>query len=562
MRIDNLNTIRTDIISSATPVQTGGTVTNRTRTNPVAETGMGYDFAKLESTSQILQANSNSTQLQTGLSTLQSEAYNLKSLSSLDPEVKSEEIFAPAKVAGKASTPIYRFEKDLVFTVADTDAHNVLSSRLSDHTEKAEVRVAGGRTYTAEELAKEINRSVSQQRSSRRADIKAIVEDGRVLVTTGKTGDSSEVKIEGNKTFENFFGTPALIKNGEGGEKSFAVSDNILSDGRTVTSGGNRVALRYWSADGEFNDFKITTPALKNQDSLTGEDLLGLYNQAFEDQIGGAVTARFNEEGQIVFESAKGGSDSGFRLIRMGGNFTYGTNQSNSGYASIGSGGTAAVLDFQTPESLGGMMFNGATTFRIQDLNGNSTKSITLGEEGQTSFIEKADILKEFEKAGIKKTDVRVQFNQDNQLELFSLTAGKDSGFYLETDSPEMDKRLEQNLGFLAGFKYIGTGTDTISDKPGKPENPGNSGNAPGKNKGLDTDDSLAKRQAVIDSELKKIQEKLNELTNTKGSQLPDMSWIQGSLSDTLSMMILNPEKALFSQTLDILPSSRRFLEG
>jgi len=567
MRIDTLNTIQTSSPGISAPIQKTESGKSLSEVSTVAAPGI--DVSKIKSQNQIQQSNASNVQLQSTLNELLAESYSLNSISSKKSEPEIEEVFGPARAIGKTSTPVYSFSEDMVFTVADTDAHDVLSWRLSDHTEKAEIRIAGGRTYTAEELAKEINRSVSQQRSSRRADIKAFVEDGRVLVTTGKGGDSSEVKIEGNRAFEKFFGSSSLIQQGEGGEKSYATSDNVLNDGRVVTSGGNRVALRYWSADGEFNDFKITTTALKNQDFVSGEEILSMYNQAFEEQIGGALTARFNESGQIVFESAKGGSDSGFRLIRMGGNFSYGTNQSNLGYATGGTGGTAATLDFQTKTSPGGIRVEGQVRFRIEDLEGNSTKSVILGEENQSMFIEKSDILEAFEKAGIKKINVGVLFNENNQLELYSLNEGKSAGFSLQTESSDMDKKLERNLGFVAGIKYLGTGyEDEKPDKPGKPEepgkpqNPGNSGNAPGKNKNLQTDDFLARRQAEIESELKSIQERLKEVSQTKGAQIPDMSWIQGSLSDTIAMMILKPETALFSQSLNILPSSRRFLEG
>ncbi len=364
----------------------------------------------------------------------------------------------PAVATGIATTPVYEFKGDLAFKISDTNSHAVLSSRLSAHSEPVAIGIKAG-SYSANQIAEQINSAIASQRDTRRVDIKAYAENGRVFLSTSETGDTSEISLEGNEEFERFFGSRSLKVNGEGGEKASATSENRLMDGREISSGGNRVALRYWSADGQYNDFKIMTPEIKDREFLSGDEILKLYNDAFSEQVGGALVASYNKAGQMVFESAEGGTDNGFRLIRLPGNFSVGMNQANSGYATAGKGGTSAKLELQTPESPAQITIQDRIQFRVADTEDNRSQWIILGQDGKSTTYSKDSLQSIIEKSNLSKTIVDFGFNQFNQLEFVSKNPGSDFGFSLQTPNAKMNAKLFSELGFLAEILNLGTGT-------------------------------------------------------------------------------------------------------
>ncbi|MBW7875073.1 MAG: hypothetical protein H3C47_03675 [Candidatus Cloacimonetes bacterium] len=375
----------------------------------------------------------------------------------------------PAIARGIATTPVYEFKNEMSFTISDTNSHDVLSSRLSAHSEPVKVSFRPG-SYSASQIADQINSAIASQRATRRVDITASSEDGRVFLNTSETGDTSEISLEGNEEFARFFGSSRLKVNGSGGEKAFATSENRLADGRQVSSGGNRVALRYWSSDGQYNDHKIMTPEISDREFLSGDEILKLYNEAFSEQIGGAVVARYNDAGQMVFESAEGGTDNGFRLIRLPGNFSVGMNQSNSGYATLGKGGTSARLELQTPDSPSQITIQDRLQFRVADTDGNRSHWIMLGEEGKSTSYSKQSLFSLIEKANLNNTLVEFGLNQLNQLEFRSKNPGSDYGFTLQTPNHKMNSRLFSELGFLADVLNLGTGHPESEKADTKPK--------------------------------------------------------------------------------------------
>lgn len=254
---------------------------------------------------------------------------------------------------------VLELPRALVIEIADTNAHDVLSfnkktqTGLSEHTESVQVKLEGKKSYTASDLADLINSSIKQMREPVRPLIEAQVENGDLVLKSLETGETSEITMRAvtrKGLFKQVFGSDEIKVNGSGGSLATLATDGILSEGRPITSGGNRVALRYWSSDGEVIDKRIVTEQI-DKEFISGQEILDLYNKAFEEQADGAIRARFDDEGKVLFESTKGGEDNGFRLVRMGGNFTA---PSSETYATIGTGGEAASLN------LSEILFKGA----------------------------------------------------------------------------------------------------------------------------------------------------------------------------------------------------------
>lgn len=254
---------------------------------------------------------------------------------------------------------VLELPRALVIEIADTNAHDILSfdqktqTGLSEHTESVQIKLEGKKSYTASDLANLINSAIKETREPVRPLLEAQVEKGNLVLKSLETGETSEITLRAASReglFKKIFGSDEIKVNGSGGSLATLETQGVLSEGRKVTSGGNRVALRYWSSDGEMQDKKIVTDPI-DKEFVTGQEILDLYNKAFEEQADGAIRARFDDEGKVLFESTKGGEDNGFRLVRMGGNFTA---PSDETYATIGTGGEAASLN------LSEILFKGA----------------------------------------------------------------------------------------------------------------------------------------------------------------------------------------------------------